>query len=672
MIQSERLTSLSEILIELFRSPVPTHFFQTLGDRTGSVLPHDFLAVCLSDTEKGHYLVHTLVGLDPGAVRRRGFSLDEGLPGRAITTGQAQRIEDVTLVRDGVHDLEGVLSVVGLRATMAAPIRRGLDVLGALLFAARPPVIYDDDDVRVANPAGVGALGGARDLPGVPDARRRAHDHARCARQHRRRGHRDEPREVWCCSRAVHQMLGLGPGAVEGRPLFEVVDYGPLRELFLTGQPGLSELPLPDGRIAQASMVEVVTPFGEPVGLAVILRDITLLKNLEQMKNDFVNTVSHDLKSPITVIAGLADLLRMAGPTNPAFEKQCQDIRDTAQHMAELVTDLLDIGKIEAGLDAAREPMDLVPIAEEALQVVRPNAERKTIELRADLPGEAIVLAAPIRIKQALVNLIDNGIKYTPSGGQVTMSAVFSAGGDGAETVMIRVSDTGLGIPARDLPHVFDKFYRVKSEATREIAGTGLGRAITKTIVESVGGRIRVESNEGMARRSRSSCRWPAADASASSAEVGCDERPARPLRAEAPEGERRRIDWCLRAGDQRRHHLADDGRELEAMSAHAGRDPEAAQRRLVEDRHPVRRDVERPGPAAAVARLGQTRDRAGGALENLSGFVEPDVGSEQLGFHRMLLLVVRERAGESEPTRLRPRVAAAREVEIDQVRAPE
>ena len=79
----------------------------------------------------------------------------------------------------------------------------------------------------------------------------------------------------------------------------------------------------------------------------------------------------------------------------------------------------------------------------------------------------------------------------------MTVSAAFSAGGDGAETVTIRVSDTGLGIPARDLPHVFDKFYRVRSKATREIAGTGLGLAITKTIVESVGGRIRVESVEG-------------------------------------------------------------------------------------------------------------------------------------------------------------------------------
>jgi len=498
MSQAERLKRLSEILIELFRSPIPTHFFQTLGDQAGSAVPHDYLAVCLADPEKGSYLVHTLAGLDVGAVSLRGFSLYEGLPGRAMTTGQPQRIDDLALVRDGVHDLEGVLISAGLRATLVVPIRRGLDVLGALLFAGRPPVTYGDDDAQVATLLAAGlsaALETSQAYQTLADERMTMlgvlGSTADAVIAMNLGG------LVLLANGAVRQMLGLTPDVIEGRPLLEVVDYGPLRELFVKGKPGISELPLPDGRIAQASMVQVVTPFGEPVGLAVVLRDISLLKNLEQMKNDFINTVSHDLKSPITVIAGLADLMRMAGPADQNFEKHCHDIRDTAQHMADLVTDLLDIGKIEAGLDAAREPMDVVPVAEEALRLVGPNAERKTIHLRADLPERAMVVAAPIRIRQALVNLIDNGIKYTPSGGRVTVSAAFSAGGDGAETVTIRVSDTGLGIPARDLPHVFDKFYRVQSKATRDIAGTGLGLAITKTIIESVGGRIRVESVEG-------------------------------------------------------------------------------------------------------------------------------------------------------------------------------
>src|SRR4030095_2393616 len=121
---------------------------------------------------------------------------------------------------------------------------------------------------------------------------------------------------VLLANAAVRPMLGLAPDAIEGRSLATAVDYPPLLELFVAGRPGIYELPLSDGRTAQASLVQVSTPFGEPVGLAAVLRDITLLKNLEQMKNDFVNTVSHDLKGPITVIAGMADLMRMAGPTD--------------------------------------------------------------------------------------------------------------------------------------------------------------------------------------------------------------------------------------------------------------------------------------------------------------------------------------------------------------------
>jgi two-component system phosphate regulon sensor histidine kinase PhoR len=244
--------------------------------------------------------------------------------------------------------------------------------------------------------------------------------------------------------------------------------------------------------------VPVLTPFGEPVGLAAILRDISLLKNLEQMKNEFVNTVSHDLRRPITIIAGLADLMLRTGPDDPRFKSRCEDIRETAQHMSELVTDLLDLGKIEAGLDADYEPEDVVGLIREALRLVSPHAETRTVTLETQLPAEAIVSVARTRIRQAFANLLDNAVKYTPAGGRAAVSAAFSAGPDGRETLTIRITDTGIGIPARDLPHVFDKFYRVQSEATQGTAGTGLGLAITKSIVEAHGGRIRVESIEGV------------------------------------------------------------------------------------------------------------------------------------------------------------------------------
>ncbi|MGH7305980.1 MAG: GAF domain-containing protein, partial [Candidatus Rokuibacteriota bacterium] len=255
MSQAERLTRLSEILIELFRSPIPTHFFQTLSDHAGSVLAHDYLAVCLADPDKGSYLVHTLAGLDAGVVSLRGFSLYEGLPGRAITTGHAQRIDDLNAVRDGVHDLEGVLIAAGLRATLVVPVRRGLDVLGALLFAGRVPIAYGEEDVQVATLLAAGlsaALETSQAYQSLADERMTmlgvlgSTADAVIAM--------NQGGLVLLANQAVRQMLGLAPDAVEGRPLLEVGDYDPLRELFVKGKPGISEMPLPDGRIAQASL----------------------------------------------------------------------------------------------------------------------------------------------------------------------------------------------------------------------------------------------------------------------------------------------------------------------------------------------------------------------------------------------------------------------------------
>ena len=215
----------------------------------------------------GSYLVHTLAGLAVGAVSLRGFSVYERLPGRAITTGQAQRIDDLALTGDGVHDLEGVLISAGLRATLAVPIRRGLDSLGALLFASRPPVTYGDDDVQVAALLAAGlsaAFETSQAYQTLADERMTmlgvlgSTSDAVIAM--------NLSGLVLLANGAVRQMLGLTPDVIEGRPLLEAVDYAPLRELFVKAKPGISELPLPDGRIARRawfrSSRRSVSPWG--------------------------------------------------------------------------------------------------------------------------------------------------------------------------------------------------------------------------------------------------------------------------------------------------------------------------------------------------------------------------------------------------------------------------
>jgi signal transduction histidine kinase len=162
--------------------------------------------------------------------------------------------------------------------------------------------------------------------------------------------------------------------------------------------------------------------------------------------------------------------------------------------MTELVTDLLDLGKIEAGLEGAGEPLDLLPVIADVVKALAAAAEDKRIAVVVDTPPAAVVRGVRARLQQVLTNLIGNAIMYTPDGGRVRVAVEAR---DPADPVRIRVTDNGIGIPARDLPHVFDKFYRVANEATAGISGTGLGLAITRSIVEAHAGRIGVESVEG-------------------------------------------------------------------------------------------------------------------------------------------------------------------------------
>ncbi len=493
-----RLRRVGEMLIGLSGSPVPTHLFQTLAEQAETVVPHDYLAVCLEDAEQRGYLVHSLSGLVGERVGSRLFTREEGLPGRTIRTGRAYLVGELERIADGAPDLDGVLVRAGLQAALAVPLRRGMQILGALLFARRAaPYTLDDLEVAALLAAGVsGALETCRAYQALADERGTLAAILTSTADAVVMVGQDGL--VLLANPAARAMLGAAPESMTGRPFFEAVEHEPLRRLFEIGQPGVVELPLPDGRTTQASLVFVTTEYGEPVGLAAILRDITLLKNLEQMKNDSVNTVSHDLKSPIMAIAMTTELLMKTVPATgeEAYRERCRRILRSANQMTELVTDLLDLGKIEAGLEGPGEPIDLVALIGEAVMAVAAPAEATRVAIAVEAPATALVTGVRARLAQVLGNLIGNAVKYTRDGGQVRV-VVEPAAPLGGAPIRVRVVDTGIGIPARDLPHVFDKFYRVKNDSTAGISGTGLGLAITRSIVEAHRGRIGVESIEG-------------------------------------------------------------------------------------------------------------------------------------------------------------------------------
>ncbi|HEX5501898.1 MAG TPA: GAF domain-containing sensor histidine kinase [Thermomicrobiales bacterium] len=216
-------------------------------------------------------------------------------------------------------------------------------------------------------------------------------------------------------------------------------------------------------------------------------------------RDEFLATLSHDLKSPLSTIKGYAQLLRMrAGrdetPTaTPGVADGAAKIEATANKMNALINELLDVARLEAGgaLDLERAPTDLVALAAEAIAAQRPNAEDRLLELVA--PEAALVGAwDPVRLERVLDNLLGNAIKYSRPGGAVVVRV--ARDGDRAA---LTVRDDGVGIPAADLPRIFERFHRGRNVAGR-VAGTGLGLPGARHIVEQHGGTIDVASREGL------------------------------------------------------------------------------------------------------------------------------------------------------------------------------
>ena len=278
-----------------------------------------------------------------------------------------------------------------------------------------------------------------------------------------------------------------------GRSLVETLDHPQI--LALLRAPGRAprreEIELKDGRVVNAQRTPI-----DGVGQAVVMQDITHLKELDRIKSEFVTTVSHDLRSPLTAILGYVDLIGRTGEVSEQQREFIQRVRTSVEHITALISDLLDLGRIEAGLDSARETTPLPVLARYAVETLRGAAEHRKLTLEASLPEDLpMVTGDPIRLRQMIANLLENAIKYTPPGGRVRIEAVAEA-----DQVILRVVDTGPGIPPAEQPYLFDKFFRA-SNIPEDVAGTGLGLSIVKSIVDSHDGRIWVESALGKGSR---------------------------------------------------------------------------------------------------------------------------------------------------------------------------
>jgi PAS domain S-box-containing protein len=248
-------------------------------------------------------------------------------------------------------------------------------------------------------------------------------------------------------------------------------------------------------RIVRAHTAMVNDPTGQPMGIVTTLRDVTHEREVQRLKDELVSTVSHELRTPMTSVLGFSELLLTRSLSEEKRQLYVQTIHKEAQRLSALINDFLDIQRMERGQQEYHfEEVDLAELAHEAVATYsgQSQAHTLTLDLPPDLP---VVQADPDRLRQVFGNLLSNAIKFSPEGGKVTVSVQVED-----EEIQVAVSDEGIGIPAKALPHIFDKFFRVDSSDRREIQGAGLGLAICKGIVEAHRGRIWAESPSTLLR----------------------------------------------------------------------------------------------------------------------------------------------------------------------------
>ncbi len=301
----------------------------------------------------------------------------------------------------------------------------------------------------------------------------------------------DMDNRLWLWNKSAAENFGIAPNA-QGQPLEACLQNAQVRGLFAQGDKpnGIlrAEVELENGRVFNAQLSSI-----GHVGRLVVMQDISHLKELDRLKSEFVSTLSHDLRTPLTTIQGYIELLGRVGPLTEIQKDFIGKALHSLNHITALISDLLDIGRIEAGYDLEMQPIRINETIQQAIEahaVQIAQAELNIYTLIADKP--LWVMGNPRRLYQVVENLISNAIKYNKAGGFIKISAQSDD-----EHLIISIEDNGIGIPLAEQPKIFERFYRVQSQETGGVGGTGLGLAIVKSIIEKHNGRVWVRSYPG-------------------------------------------------------------------------------------------------------------------------------------------------------------------------------
>lgn len=309
----------------------------------------------------------------------------------------------------------------------------------------------------------------------------------------------DNRLQVIFCNDPLARVLGAKPPVEPGTPVLDLVRdpalVNLLTQVIASGESVKHKIQLSSGqgKSFEAQAAPLSTPEGR--GAIVILHDITDLERLERVRKDFVANVSHELRTPLTAIRGYAETLLTGALADTENNRRFVEIIQAhAIRLNNIAADLMVLSELESGRAVAEPEMVSVrDAAEMAISTVESEARVRGVRLVAADRGDFFVMGQKIRLEQALVNLLDNAVKFNRKDGEAKIETSLTPEG----MVRIVVSDTGSGIPSDDAPRIFERFYRVDKARSRAVGGTGLGLSIVKHVIERMNGTVAVDSHLG-------------------------------------------------------------------------------------------------------------------------------------------------------------------------------
>ena len=449
-------------------------------------------SIWLVDDDRKSLRLLVNVGTDHDLLSRFRLEFGQGIVGRVVETGRPMHSNDVP---NNPYHYREVDEQTGFktRSILCVPLIFREEVIGALQLLNKQDGLFTAEDVERASSIANAVAIAVTNAQLFEEAASRQQLLAATLEYN---GNpviiTDNDGRLLLLNQRAREELALTEDAV-GRNAGEVLKESPLLDML--------KHPPREGRGLQRREVELqdaqfwlatIAPIPD-YGHILVLQDITYLKELDTAKSNFVATVSHDLRAPLNSIIGFASALEQMGPLTEKQTEFVSRITDSAQRMTNLVTALLDLARVDSRLEQVRQRCDLVDIIRNAMTDLQGQALTKEVSLNLQVEeNPRPVLGDPTQLRQAVSNLVDNAIKYSWPGQEVKVEV-----GMQDDNVLVRVCDDGMGIPAQDIPHIFEKFYRGEDRASE--GGTGLGLTLVRSIAEAHGGWVWVESDQNAA-----------------------------------------------------------------------------------------------------------------------------------------------------------------------------